>query len=251
MSYFNNRSEAKLLLNDLNASEKYTNLCYDITILEKDTFWTAIALVNKGNIASKRADYKSAVLFCKKAYEFALRKRTLIWQKNACECVFDNSYKTNNYKDAFDYNKLATKLKDSILSEKNKKEITRKEFAFEYQLKSIADSIKQMEADKLKDAQIKAQQSELKQKRTQQIALTIGLILILIFAIFIYNRFKITQKQKNIIERQKEESEKQKEEIEIKQKEILDSIRYAKRIQMSLLPNEKKISKSLNKIPKK
>lgn len=36
---------------------------------------------------------------------------------------------------------------------------------------------------------------------------------------------------------------KQKNEIEIKQKEILDSIRYAKRIQQSLLPTEKYIDK--------
>ena len=37
---------------------------------------------------------------------------------------------------------------------------------------------------------------------------------------------------------------------EEKQKEILDSIRYAKRIQHSLLPNEKYISKSLDKLNK-
>ena len=33
-----------------------------------------------------------------------------------------------------------------------------------------------------------------------------------------------------------------------KQKEILDSINYAKRIQMALLPNEKYIERNLNKM---
>jgi hypothetical protein len=36
--------------------------------------------------------------------------------------------------------------------------------------------------------------------------------------------------------------------VEEKQKEILDSINYAKRIQMALLPNEKYIDKSLNRL---
>ncbi len=35
--------------------------------------------------------------------------------------------------------------------------------------------------------------------------------------------------------------------VERKQKEILNSIRYAKRIQQSLLPNEKQIDKNLDK----
>jgi len=40
------------------------------------------------------------------------------------------------------------------------------------------------------------------------------------------------------------------EEIEIKQKEIIDSINYAKRIQRSLLPNEKYIEKNLKRLKK-
>jgi len=40
----------------------------------------------------------------------------------------------------------------------------------------------------------------------------------------------------------------QKHEVEEKQKEILDSIRYAKRIQVSLLASEKYIHKSIEKL---
>ncbi len=42
----------------------------------------------------------------------------------------------------------------------------------------------------------------------------------------------------------------QKEIIEVKQKEILDSIHYAKRIQNSLLPNEKQIGKAIDRLQK-
>lgn len=44
--------------------------------------------------------------------------------------------------------------------------------------------------------------------------------------------------------------EEQKGILEEKQKEILDSIQYAKRIQQTLLPSEKSIQKSLNKLKK-
>ena len=70
----------------------------------------------------------------------------------------------------------------------------------------------------------------------------------IIFAVFMYNRFKVTQKQKHIIEDQKHEVEKQKELVEEKQKEILDSIKYARRIQMAQVPSEKRVAGMLAKL---
>ncbi len=55
-----------------------------------------------------------------------------------------------------------------------------------------------------------------------------------IFASFVFRSLKTTRKQKLI--------------IEDKQKEILDSIRYAKRIQTALMSNEKYIENNLNRL---
>jgi hypothetical protein len=63
-----------------------------------------------------------------------------------------------------------------------------------------------------------------------------------------FRRFRISQKQKNIIEEQKLLVESQKYIVEEKQKEILDSIRYAKRIQESLLPTETYIDRNIRKL---
>ena len=60
-----------------------------------------------------------------------------------------------------------------------------------------------------------------------------------------FNRFRATKKQKKVIEEQKLIVENQKHIVDEKQKEILDSIRYAKRIQQSLLPTEKYINRNL------
>ena len=69
-------------------------------------------------------------------------------------------------------------------------------------------------------------------------SIAVGLILLLMFSIFVYNRLQITKRQKNIIEEQKKL-------VEVKQKEILDSINYAKRIQGAILPSERIINETL------
>jgi serine phosphatase RsbU (regulator of sigma subunit) len=72
-----------------------------------------------------------------------------------------------------------------------------------------------------------------------------GLLLVLVFAVFMFNRFKITQKQKHLIEIKEKETQQQKILIEDKQKEIVDSINYAQRIQKALLAGDSLLQNSL------
>lgn len=106
--------------------------------------------------------------------------------------------------------------------------------------KAAADSVKVAEEKKISDL-------KLSQEKTQKNYLFAGLLIIALFGLFMFNRFRVTTKQKNIIEQQKLIVEKQKELVDIKQKEILDSIHYAKRIQDSLMFKEKYIKEKLNK----
>ena len=91
------------------------------------------------------------------------------------------------------------------------------------------------------------------QIRKQKIVIffvTLSLILVLTFASFIFRSLRITCSQKNMIENQKQIVESKKRKVELqkqivkeKQREIIDSINYAKIIQLSLLPTEKYIEK--------
>ena len=65
--------------------------------------------------------------------------------------------------------------------------------------------------------------------------------------IMITRAYQQKNKANKIITLQKKETERQKEIVQAKQKEILDSIRYAKRIQQSLMPTEKYIERNVNK----
>jgi hypothetical protein len=134
------------------------------------------------------------------------------------------------------------------------KENTRKtvqlEMQYDFDKQSSLDSLNHAKEKLVQAAAIEKQEAELKAKRTQQYFLFGGLALVLVFAGFMYNRFKVTQKQKAIIEGQKTEVEHQKHLVDEKQKEILDSINYAKRIQKAHLPTEKYLAKNLDRLKK-
>jgi serine phosphatase RsbU (regulator of sigma subunit) len=138
-----------------------------------------------------------------------------------------------------------TQLRDSAVNESNRKATMQRYLRYNYDKKAAADSIRNLEEKKVSAAQIAAQRSALKQEQTQRYALYGGLSLLIVFGIFIFNRFKVTQKQKHIIEIKNKETEEQKVLIEEKQKEIVDSINYARRIQYALLANDEVLDNNL------
>jgi hypothetical protein len=115
----------------------------------------------------------------------------------------------------------------------------------------------QYEFDK-KEIAAKAEQDKLdainaEEKKKQQIVIYAGaglLVLVAVFAVLMFNRFKVTQKQKAVIEEQKVLVDNAYETLYEKNKEVMDSIRYAKRIQTALITSDKYISNALNRLMK-
>lgn len=142
------------------------------------------------------------------------------------------------YKESLEMMELEIKMRDSINNESNKKASIKSQLKYEYEKKAAADSVKAAEEKKVVDAQ-------LKQEKTQRLALYGGLGLVGIFSLFMVNRFRVTNKQKKLIEEQKEIVERQKHLVEEKQKEIIDSITYARRIQTALITNEHYIKNNI------
>jgi len=147
---------------------------------------------------------------------------------------------TGRHSLALEHYKKYISAKDTLFNDERSKEIGRLEASSEFEReKALAD------AEHRKELELSAE----REKRQQVVSYAVagGLLLVLLFAIFIFNRFRLTQKQKRIIEEQKAIVEAQKGLVEEKQKEILDSIQYAKRIQQSLMPTEKYIHRTLQK----
>ncbi len=165
--------------------------------------------------------------------------------------VTSDLYKLYNqqskYKEALTMFEKHIALKEQLYNERLRKDAISKQYEYEYGKRE--SEIKATAAADKKRIEEVAKKDKEKQQLTIYF-ITIGLLLVIIFAVFIFNRFKVTQKQKLIIEQKEKETQeknliisRQKDLVEEKQKEILDSIRYAKRIQNSLMPTEKYISK--------
>jgi hypothetical protein len=129
-------------------------------------------------------------------------------------------------------------MNDSIDNEMSRRAAMQQQYRYEYGKKAAADSVKHIEAKRVNDAMLAESKAKLKQEETQRYAMYGGIGLCTLFSIFIVRRFRHTTSQRKMIEHQKKQ-------VEEKQKEILDSIRYAKRIQQSLLPTEKYIERVL------
>ncbi|HRG02126.1 MAG TPA: tetratricopeptide repeat protein [Bacteroidia bacterium] len=144
-----------------------------------------------------------------------------------------------NYKEAFTNYKLFTIYKDSLINEDNTKKTVQIQMQYEFDKK---ETLAKQEQEK-KNA---IAQEEKQKQRVILILVSCFLVMLAIFAGFMYNRFKITKRQKVIIEQKELETRNQKQVIEEKQKEIVDSISYAKRLQEAILPPQEFVSTHLS-----
>jgi serine phosphatase RsbU (regulator of sigma subunit) len=203
---------------------------------------------NLGSIYGDMGNKEKSLAYYTKALQLAKQIGGKIFIKEIDLELAEYYATQNDFKKAFTYFKEHSALKDSILSEEGSKQIA--EMQTKYQTEKKEKEIELLNKDKETQSALTAEEN--KQKNIILGSVAAVLLLVLVFSIFMYNRFKITQRQKNIIEKQKvivekerAEAEHQKELVEEKQKEILDSINYAKRIQTALLASKELLNNNL------
>ncbi len=148
----------------------------------------------------------------------------------------------NDFKSAYEYFQEEVNMNDSIQNETNYKLTQQKEAQYAYDKKYMADSVAFAKEKELDSVILQKQQAELAVKENQQWLLIVGIIAIVIFSAFTYNRFLVSKKQNAIIHTQKIEVERQRTIVEEKNLEITDSINYAKRIQTAILPPQRLVN---------
>lgn len=161
-------------------------------------------------------------------------------ENEAAELLYNINKQEGNYKQALEMRDLHIKLKDSLVNKENFKAIISKQYAHMTSLDSANHAV---ELD-LQNQRILSQDAKLEKENTIRIALISGIILVVIFLFLIYSRFKVIRRQKDLIENQKIEVDSAYNLLEIKSEEIQDSIIYAKRIQVGILPSDELIKAS-------
>lgn len=213
------------LFEELNIPSGIADLCYNIAVAKK-----------------RSGDQKSAIKFAERALTTAAASGFLDAERDASHLLFE-LYKTNgDYKKALMMHERFINARDLMNKEENQKAIIQQQYQYDYDKKALEDQLKHEE--EINIAQLKFDQKEEKQ-RLITISIFGGLILVSLFLIFVFNRLRVTKKQKLFIEKQKKEVDIAHLELGEKNQEIMDSITYAKRIQSAILPSEKAIQELL------
>jgi len=193
--------------------------CYrksmDMEIEMGDKRGESINVGNIGTVYIKMGKFKDAEEYLKKdiVMDSSIGEMDYLMQiEQAMSQLYDT---TGRYKLALTWYRKAMVLKDTLFNKEKNRALTKNELTYQYEKKEAATKAEQ---DK-KDAQ----------QRILTFSILGGLLLVLVFAGFIFRSLRITRKQKTLIEEQKAL-------VDEKNKDILDSITYAKRLQDAILP---------------
>lgn len=204
-----------------------------------DTQGISYALCNMAKIYLEENQMSLAQKYALESLEMSQKMGYPENISTAATILEDIYLKEEKYNKAHEMLKLAVKMRDSISNDETHKSTLKKQLQYEYEKREVVSKAEQEKREL-------TYQATSKQQKIIIIASIAGLILCLLFGIFIYNRFKVTQRQNIIIQEQKKVVEEQKHIVETHQKEVVDSINYAKRIQYALLANDDLLKRNLN-----
>jgi tetratricopeptide (TPR) repeat protein len=193
---------------------------------------------NVGQVYMLKKDFVLAKKYFLRGLELSKKIDSREEIKNFYFDLSDVDSALSNYSEALRYYKLYIEERDGLINQENTKKTVQLQMQYDFDKKEATTKAEQEKKDAVALAEKQRQKSIL-------LLISVVLFLVVCFAVFIFRSLRITKKQKMIIEEQKQTVEHQKQLVEEKQKEIIDSINYARRIQQSILPSEKYISKVL------
>ncbi|HEX7414619.1 MAG TPA: SpoIIE family protein phosphatase [Bacteroidia bacterium] len=181
-----------------------------------------ICYLNFALVYNSLADYKKAILYCNSSLTICKEIEDMDGDRLVYEQLAIAYDKTGRDKEAYAMHVKFKTLTDSIFNAENTQQLN--------ELAANAETL-QKEAEQAKLNTIALEEN----KRQQHIVLMLVsclLVLVVVFSLLLYKRFKLTNQQKHIIEE--------------KNKEIIESINYAERIQRSFIATKELLDENLN-----
>jgi tetratricopeptide (TPR) repeat protein len=197
-----------------------------------------VATVNIGMSYLDLKQYDKAREFLEKGLALAKKIGSKDDIKESYEGLEALDRAVGDYKGAYYNYKMLISYRDSLVNEENTRNAVQQQMQFDFDKKQSQDSLRnsmQLQQKELEHTE------EINRQRIYTWGGLLGLVLMALVAVISFNAYRQKQKANLLISEQKKI-------VEEKQKEILDSIRYAKRIQQSLLPTSKYMEKSLDRL---
>lgn len=234
---YNNYGSLLRMKGELDESLQYYKLAVKINEEIGNDAWLSYNYNNIGNIYKQKKNYAEAL----KYFDLSLDIKTDLGDDAGQVQTLQNLANTyeslGRHAEAYDFLNRHIKLKDS-LDKLDRLEQT-KELAAQFQAEKREAEIIQLNMKaEMNQQELDAADERLRYQNFLSWMFGIGIFLVLIVAVLIW-RSSIQRKKANV------ELEAKNEQIDEKNREIIDSINYAKRIQNSILPGEKRRSKIL------
>ena len=177
-----------------------------------------------------KKDYKNAIDYYSQGLSVSKEIDDLDDLKTSYDGLHNCYVALNDYVKAHEYLALFSEVKDSLYNSENSAQIN--------------EMLTKFDTDK-KEQEIQLLQKDQLITKFWRNSLIIGCFLILIVALLLYNRNKVKQKANVLLSKQKEEIELKNNQLGSKNKEITDSIKYAKNLQMAILPPDSQVKRLL------
>jgi serine phosphatase RsbU (regulator of sigma subunit) len=228
---YNNISNLYTASGDKKTALKYSLKCLEaaskVTINKYDL---SVFYITNGNLYASLGDYIRAEKALNKGLEIANEIGHMEDRKLAHLGLSKMYAAKKDFKSALSNHRKYTQVKDSILNEKNTKQMA--------EMNTKYESEKKDKELVMKDVEINTRLLEAKQKAIIRNIFLAGFILVALLAVLIFRSYIIKRKANELMSQQKNI-------IEHKNKEITDSIQYANRIQKALLASHTILSKNV------
>ena len=182
----------------------------------------------------RTGDLQRALAYSDSAYAIASEGNYQSEIAESAEARFDALYCMGRYREALEMHILWRDMDELVRNREKAEQAISSNYQISFETRTAADSVKFAEERKLAVKEIELRNIQIEADRKQRWFLVIGLILLGVFGAMMYNRFRLTRRQKSQIEEQKSH-------IEEVHKEITDSINYAKRLQSAILPSREQL----------
>jgi serine phosphatase RsbU (regulator of sigma subunit)/Tfp pilus assembly protein PilF len=194
----------------------------------------ASTLLNIGAVYRHKGEHAKAREYCTRGIDLALTIGAKQLVSDGYKTLAESYKETKDYSNAYKYITLHYAVKDSILNAKTAEQIANAEARYESEKKEAEIALLK------KNSELSEKEKEIHELETNRMimGLTLGVILLLTFAGFVY--YNLRQKKAANLTLQQ-----QNKEISHQKQEITDSINYARRIQESILPPDDHVSSRL------
>lgn len=212
---YNNIGIVCIDLKKFDLSEKYLEEALKIRKSQNNHSGMAETYSNFGTLYMKKKQYNKAKEYFALTAELALSVRDNESLKYCYKMLTQNDIALNDSAAAFQHYQLYIAYRDSIDNSTIARKQTELELNYKFNKEKEVSRLREQEKDRLFSIIL--------------IAVSSGLVLILLFSILFFRKWKQTQRQRGIIEEKNAL-------VQQKNDEIMASIAYAKRIQKAILP---------------